>query len=211
MSVFNFKASRTYLLAYVDDLPKKGRGEITRIAEKLGVSTSLVSQVLAGEKSFTPEQANDLVQHLGLTGLEADYLFYLINYERAGTPGLQKLWKTKLEEVRAKALQVINRVSTSRVLNDQERSIYYSSALYSAIRLFTSVGKEGKSLAEVAERFEIARAKASEILNFLADVGLCERLGDRYVMGTQSTHTEQGSPHMLRHHSNWRVRAIQRA
>ena len=28
-------------------------------------------------------------------------------------------------------------------------------------------------------------------------------------MGVQSTHVERGSPHLLKHHSNWRIKAIQ--
>lgn len=208
MSPFAFEASRTFLKRYLESLPKRGRGESMRIAKALGVSTSLVSQVLAGEKSFTAEQARSLVGYLGLSGPEADYLFFLICWERAGSPELRAFWKEKLEETKALALKVSSRLRPERRLGDHERTIFYSSPLYSLVRLYTSVGEEGKSLSEISTRFGLSRARASEILRFLVDTGLCRSEGGRYFLGAQSTHAEQGSPHMLRHHSNWRVEAM---
>ena len=107
--------------------------------------------------------------------------------------------------------KLASRVKPERVLNDQERSIFYSTPLYSVIRLYTSIGKKGKTVGEVAERFEIPLGRATEILRFLTETGLCVVKDDRYHMGAQSTHLGQGSPHLLKHHSNWRVRAMRRA
>ncbi len=166
---------------------------------------------MAGEKSFTSEQAQKLGKYLGLFGLEAEYLLFMVQLERAGSDELRKFWSGKLDELKDRALILSNRLRPKRVLNDQERSIFYSTALYSAIRLYTSVGDKGKSLIEIAERFEIPRTKAAEILKFLVEIGLCAQRGDRYFMGVQSTHLEQGSPHMLKHHSNWRIRAIRQS
>lgn len=211
MSIFNFDDSRPFLKHYLTTLPSKGRGEATKIARHLRISTTLVSQVLAGEKSFTPEQAQALVEYLGLAGLEADHFQFMIHFERAGTKELKKYWRGKLDELKTKALNLSQRVQPAKNLTDQERSVFYSTALFSAIRLYTSVGKDGKSLAEIAERFEISRAKAADILKFLVETGLCRLEDDRYSMGSQSTHVELGSPHLMRHHSNWRVRAIRQS
>lgn len=211
MSIFNYQDTKTYLRHYISELPRKGRGEGTRIAKHLGVSTTLVSQVLAGEKSFTPEQTRSLSQYLGLTGLDADCLMFLVQYDRAGSTDLKQFWKSKLDEVRERALKLSNRVKPQRVLNDQQRAVFYSSPLYSAVRLFTSVGDKGKSLGEICDRFEIPRAKASDVLKFLVETGLCVEKEDRFSMGAQSTHLEQGSHHLLRHHSNWRIRAIRQS
>jgi uncharacterized protein (TIGR02147 family) len=208
MSVFQFKATRPYLRHYIAHLPRKGWGEVTRIASHLSVSTTFVSQVLAGDLSFTPEQAQRLAGYLGLTGLEADYFIYLVHFERAGTADLKNYWRAKLEELHSRSLKISTRLTPKRVLTDHERAVFYSTPLYSAIQLFTGVGEKGKSGAEIGERFELARAKATEIIHFLVEIGLCEERSGRYFPGTQSTHLEKGSPHMLRHHSNWRLQAI---
>jgi len=210
MSIFNFSDSRAFLRHYISTLPRKGRGESTKIARYLRVSTTLVSQVLNGEKSWTAEQAQALTEYLGLSELETDHFLFMIHYERAGSAELKKYWQSKLNDLKSKALQLSERLKSERVLNDQERSVFYSSALYSAVRLFTSIGK-GKTVGEVEERFEISRARASEILHFLVETGLCRLEKDRYIMGAQSTFLEQGSPHLLKHYSNWRIRAIRQS
>ncbi|OQW48217.1 MAG: hypothetical protein A4S09_13995 [Proteobacteria bacterium SG_bin7] len=193
---------------YIGNLPKKGRGEASRLANSLGVSTTLISQVLSGAKSLTPEQTQRLIAYLGLTSLEADYLTFMVHKERAGTADLKKYWNSKLSQIREDSLKISNRVKIDKILNDEERVVFYSSPLYSAIRLYTSVGENGKNLFEICERFEISRAKAANILNFLVKAGLCEEKNNRYLLGAQKTHLEHDSPHLLRHHSNWRSRAI---
>jgi uncharacterized protein (TIGR02147 family) len=208
MTIFTFQDTRSFLRSYITELPRKGRGEISRIARHLSVSTTLVSQVLAGEKSFTAEQSRALTKYLGLVGIEADYLMFLVQSDRAGSMELREFWKSKLDELRERSLKLSNRVSPKRVLNEQERATFYSSPLYSAIRLYTSVGEAGKSAAEIAERFRITRAKTAEILKFLTETGLCGQRSERYFMGAQSTHLEKGSAFLPRHHSNWRLRAI---
>ncbi len=211
MNIFQMKSTRTLLKQYIQQLPKKGRGEVSRIARYLQVSTTLVSQVLSGDKLFTMEQTKALGAFLGLSELEADYFLQLVLWERAGTPDLRAHWEGKLEELREKSLKVASRVSTDRKLTDEERSVFYSSALYSAVRLFTSTGKNGKTLDEVCARFELTRAKASRILHFLVEAGLCVEEKGQYNMGAQKTHLEEGSPYLIRHHGNWRMRALARA
>lgn len=211
MTIFESKDFRTYLRHYLLQLPKRGRGELSKIANHLNVSTTLISQIVAGKKVLTPEQSQNMIQYLGLTGLEADYLNFLNQWERAGSSDLKKYWKTKLNQIREQSLKVADRLKTERTLNDHERSVFYSSPIYSSVRLYTSVGTHGKSLGDICSRFEIPPAKAQEILKFLVETGLCDFQNDRYFMGPQSTHLEKGSPHWLRHHSNWRTRAILRS
>jgi uncharacterized protein (TIGR02147 family) len=208
MSIFKHTEISTYLRDYLKSLPKKGYGESSRIAKALGVSSTLISQVIAGQKFLTPEQAQDLASHLGLLPLEADYLTFMVHKERAGTKKLEKYWTTKLNQLRDQSLNIKNRVEVDKELSDQERGIFYSSPIYTAIALFSSLGDKGKSITEICERFEISRARASELLKFLTDIGVCVEKNGHYHLGTQKTHLEWGSPHLLKHLSNWRSRAI---
>lgn len=209
MSVFECSSVSSYLHKYINGLPRKGRGEASRIAAHLGVSSTLISQILSGEKVFTPEQTQMLIVYLGLSGVEADYVTFLVQYERAGNKELKKYWKSKLLELKEKSLRVINRVTTDRILTEQERSVFYSSPLFSAIRLYVSTSEKGRSIDEICERFDITRGRTIEIIRFLTETGFCLENNGMYSMGIQKTHVEQGSPHLLRHHTNWRIRAIQ--
>ena len=208
MSITNFKDIKGFLRHYISQLPKKGRGEISRMASFLGVSTTLVSQILKGQKTFTSEQGLTLIPYLGLQGVHADYLTFMIQFERAGTHELKKYWREKLDVLKEQSLKIANRVKSDRFFTDQEKSIFYSQTLYSSIRLFTSVGDRGKSLDEICERFELSRLKASEALKFLVETGLCLEKEGRYYLGSQKTHLEKGSPHLFRHQGNWRIKAI---
>jgi uncharacterized protein (TIGR02147 family) len=211
MNLFQKKSSNAYLSHYLSQLPKGGRGEISRISRLLGVSTTLVSQVLSGAKIFTPEQAEKLTPHFGLSGIEADYFLYLVQHDRAGTPSLKKFWKEKLDIIRSQSLDLSKRVATDRHLTEEQKSIFYSSYLYSAVRLLCSTSKNGKSLDDICIHFEITRAHAGAILRFLTETGLCNLKSNRYEMGLQKTHLERSSPHLPRHHANWRLRAIERS
>lgn len=209
MSPINYKSTKSYLRYYISELPKRGWGEGGRLANYLGVSTTLVSQVLSGEKLFTAEQTVKLIKYIGLKGMEADYISFLNQYERSGTDELKSYWKLKLDEIRNDALKIAIQVRPQKTLTAHEQAIFYSSHIYSAIRLYTSTSPNGKTLFEIAERFALERTKVQEIMNFLVETGLCRFENDQFTMGAQSTHLDQGSPHLLRHHTQWRLKTIQ--
>lgn len=96
------------------------------------------------------------------------------------------------------------------LLNDAERAVFYSSWLYPAIHLFLGVKKEGVTIEEISARFDFNRAKITDILNFFLRTGLATEKKGLFQPGVQSTFVEQGSPYLTKHHSNWRIKAIQK-
>jgi hypothetical protein len=133
----------------------------------------------------------------------------LVKIERAGSRLLKDHYKKKLEKLKEQSLNLKERVNQDRILSDYEKSIFYSSYLYSAVRLSTSIG-EGQTISEIAERFQIPREKVTAILSFLMESQLCNEENGKYFLGTQHTHIERGSPFLPRHHHNWRVKALER-
>ncbi len=57
----------------------------------------------------------------------------------------------------------------------------------------------------------MTRAKASEILQFLVRSGLVIEKNGAYLMRTRSTWLGRESPHLVKHHTNWRIRAIEKS
>lgn len=210
MSIFDFDDYYAFLRSYLASLPRKGRGEVNRIAKALNVHSTLVSQVFHGKKDFTLEQAHRLCAHLGLPALEADHFILLVLKARAGTAELRDYFRSKLVESKKQSLHLANRIKEHRKLTDTERAIFYSSWIYSAVRLFTSVGR-GQTIDEVAHRFAISRKVAAEILSFLKATGLCIEDGGVYRLGVQHTHLEADSPFLIRNRANWRFKAMQRS
>ena len=208
MIVFSFISIKGLLKDRISKLPKKGRGEITRIADHLRVSPTLISHVVSGEKNLTAEQGQALVSYLGLIGLEADYFIFLLQYERAGSADAKTYWKNKLEETRLNSLKLSNRLQSEKKLSEEQRSIFYSSPIYMLVRLYTSVGDRGKTSIEIAQRFGLSNLRCAEILKFLVDGGLCDEKEGYYTMGAQTMHLSKNSPHLLRFQTDWRMRAL---
>jgi uncharacterized protein (TIGR02147 family) len=211
MSIFEFSEYRVFIKDSFQKMPRKGRGKSLELAAHLGTHATIVSQVLSGVRDFSEEQALEVCEFLQLSPIESDYFSLLVRHSVAGTAKLKAKLKSDLQKLKQTAKAISTRVSTERSLSDTERSVFYSSWIYAAARLYCSTKKEGRTLEEVAERFSISRQKAAEIIEFLERSGLCVRDDDTYAMGPQSTFVPQGSPYLLRHHTNWRLKAVQAA
>ena len=211
MTIFEFTDYRTFLRQYIRHLPRKGRGELSKIAKHLRVNTTLISQIMSGLREFSQEQALSLSEYLAHTDIEMEYLSLLVQRERAGTSELKRYLDKKIESLKNEALKLSRRISHEKMLTDHERATFYSSWIYSAIHLFTSTREKGVTLEEIAKRFGIKKALAVEIVRFLVATGICTERTGYYSMGVQSTFVERGSPYLLKHHANWRIKAIQRS
>lgn len=209
--IFEFFDYRKFLRSYVKSRPRNGRGELTRICERLSIPTSLMSQILAGSRELTLEQGLALSKYLGHTELETDYLESLILLERASTEDLRKRVRARIEKLKRDGLLLGKRMAVAKELSEEQLATFCSAWTYSAIHLLTSLtahGKDGLTVDEIAQKLKMDRPKVSEQLSFLCHAGLCVQEGDRYVMGGQSTFVKRESPHLARLHSNWRIKAI---
>jgi uncharacterized protein (TIGR02147 family) len=208
MTIYTYTDYRLYLGHYIAKLPKNGRGEVGRMAEAMGVHPSLLSQVMAESKNLNLEQAQELCEYLKLTTQESEHFFLMVQYQRAGTKKLQDHFKKKLKHSYESSIEVSQKVRQDKKLTEDDKSLFYSHWHFVAIWLFTSIGK-GKTLEDVASEFKLSREDASKILTFLTNTGLCLYGKEKYTMGPQSIHISRESPHLLRHHTNWRLRSIE--
>ena len=208
MKAFEFNDYKQFLWHFIENQPKKGRGLIKTIGQYLRIDPSQVSQVLSGSKDFE-EQAMLLTGFIGLNELETDYFLTLVQIERAGSKILKDHYLKKKEKIKKDSLNVKEHIRPDRVLSDYEKSVFYSSYLYSAVRLSTSIG-DGLTISEIAERMYLPREKVTAIIKFLLECNLCVEKNGRYQMGAQHTHVDRSSPFLSRHHHNWRVKALER-
>lgn len=211
MSQFVHNDYRSFLREILEKRPRKGRGEMQKIAEHLRIHTTLISQIMSGLRELTDEQAFDLCGYLELTETESEYFQLLVKIERAGTQSYKLHLKNKLKEMREEVQKVSKRFTKADELTEAQKSIFYSSWIYSAIRLFCSTLEAGRSLEEVMQYFQITRTKAAEYLEFLVSAQLCENKNDLYQIGHQRTYIDRGSIYFLKHHLNWRMKSIERS
>jgi len=210
MSLYNFTSYRAYLSDHIAHLPQKGRGEIKRISQAIQIHPTLMSMILSGSRDLTTEQAYDLSSYLQHTDMESDYFLALVQMERAGNQRLKAHLKKNIEKLKTEATKISNRFEHERKLTNEERAVFYSSWIYSAIRLYCSTEENGKTAADIATRFDLPRPKVLEILSFLKTTGLVTEEKDHFKIGISRTFLEHGSPHLPRHHMNWRVKSMQK-
>ncbi|MFZ3228710.1 MAG: TIGR02147 family protein [Pseudobdellovibrio sp.] len=189
---------------------KSHRGAFKNMAEYLGVHATLISQILSGSKDFTEEQIFSVCEFLGIAKLDSHYLWILVQIERAGSVKLKNHYMELKEELRKQALQVSKRVQPNREISDKEKTIFYSSWIYSAVQVASAL--EVKVDFEfICRRFNLAPSRARSILDFLIKTQLVNEKEGIFTAGTTSTHLEKKSPFVVKHHTNWRLKAIEAA
>lgn len=209
MDFTKFNKYRSFIRGYLEVRAPRARGEITRLAEFAGIHPTFVSQVLAGTKEFSMEQGFSVAEYLELTESERTYFLLLLQRDRAGTKKLKDYFNSQLNEFRKSLLLVSSQLKEHRQLMDEDRAIFYSSWLYAAIRLYCSVGN-GPTLEDICSYFGLRRQKAIKILEFLVSTDLVNYEKGSYRLGSQHTHLPSDSPFIVRHHMNWRTKALQR-
>ena len=213
MSVDLFKYSdyRDFLRSWINQLPNNGRGELAKIARHLDINSTLLSQIMSGARDLSNEQALTLAKYLGLTKMNLEYFLLLIQLSRAGTYELKNHLQEKIADLQKNLKKFSNRVKSDKTFSDSEKSVFYSSWIYSAIHLFTSLNKNGTTSEDISQAFQLNRSKVNEIMEFLVQTKLCELQNDKYFMSEKSTFVPHGSSHWLRHHLNWRLKSIEMA
>lgn len=205
MNIYEFRDYRSVIADWMKTQPKAGRGSGRRIAQYLGVSTVLVSQVISGKREFSLEQALRLADLLGLSSDERDYFFLLVNHEKAGSKQLTDYFAAQIKDVQEKRRD-LKSVIKHRKLDPHEQAIFYSSWIYSATRLLCDIPTVN-SVADVSARLSEDPARISKVLEFLIQGSLVKNERNKLSMATQVTHLGRENPLVNCHHENWRRRA----
>src|SRR5687767_9229807 len=108
ISLFGCEDYREYVRAKIQSRPKSGRGELMRIAKCLGIHTTTLSQILRGVRQLSGEQAFALAEYFGLNEEEARYFLLLVQYDRTGNQKLRSFLKKQLEEIEARAGELVH-------------------------------------------------------------------------------------------------------
>ena len=209
MNIFEYDDYKEALKLYIRN-HGKARGAFKNLAEYLGVHATLVSQILSGSKDFTEEQIFSACEFLGIAKLECHYLWLLVQIERAGSVKLKNHYQELKNELRKQSLQVSNRVQKNRKLSQDEKAIFYSSWIYSAVQVASTLDRN-VDFEFICDRFHLSPAKAREILDFLIQIQMVVEKEGRFYPGATSTHLEKKSPFIVKHHTSWRLKAIQAA
>jgi DNA-binding FadR family transcriptional regulator len=67
-----------------------------------------------------------------------------------------------------------------------------------------------QSVESIASHFDLSRALVRDVLEFLTKYGLVVQSGNGFQMGPSRTHLENSSLLVTRHHTNWRLKSLER-
>jgi uncharacterized protein (TIGR02147 family) len=205
ISIYDYTDYRDFLNAWIEGQKGKAKGLQGKLAVAAGVSSSLISFILKGEKHLSLEQAAEISEFLGLTEKETEYFYLLVECGRAGSVKLQKQLMKRIEEQRK---LLANRIARNTNLSDEVKAIYYSNWAYSGIRNLTAT-PGAHDVQSIAARLGLAPHVVGTILDFLLQNALCRVVDGNLTYGPQRTHVPADSPFVLKHHQNWRLRGFQ--
>jgi uncharacterized protein (TIGR02147 family) len=209
MTVFEFNDYKEFVLAELEARPKRGRGEFMKISKALRVHTTMVTHILRGDHHPSPEQALALAEYLGLNPLETDYFVALINMARASDERSRQYYREKVREYKDKSLALTHRLEFKNKLDESDQAIFYSSWVYSAVRLLTAI-PQYSTVQAIAEELSLSRQKVNNVLDFLVSRNLVSKQNDRFRYRDLSTYVDRDSPFASKHNLNWRLKIFER-
>jgi uncharacterized protein (TIGR02147 family) len=206
--LFDFKADyREYLRNALATKSKEKRGERNRLATALNCQPAFVSQVLHDRAHFNLEHGAAINRFLHHNPEESHYFLLLLQRTRAGTEDLRRYFDDQINEILRRRLVLSERFKVAETISAEDKSVYYSSWVYGAIRVLLTI-PEFRDRDKIASRLNLPVEKVSEVLDFLLTRGLISEVGGELAVTKTVMHLGNDSSMIAKHHSNWRIRAI---
>lgn len=205
--IFATRDYKAFIKAWLQAQPREGRGLLSRIAEKTGLSPGMMTHVLNGDRHFSPEAANEVAAFMSLNEEETDYFLLLVNYERAGTHALRERLKRKIISEQKKANELSKRMKPEHTLPETAKALFYSHWIYTGIRNMTAC-EAFKDVDKIASHLQVSRATAQRVIEFLLKNNLCVVKNGRLDVGPQVTHIGNETTLVSKHHQNWRLHGL---
>lgn len=206
-SIFQFSDYKTYLESQLGG-KRERRGLRAKLAAFVGCQTAHVSQVLNGGSQFTIEQAFKINGFLKHDEEESHFFLLLLQKSRAGTIEVQRYFSQQIQDILTHRSLIKNRLEKIKEIPTEHHARYYSSWHYLAIHVAISIpGLQTKEA--LSEHFRLPLVMVNEALHFLCSIGLAEQIGGRYHTGRLNIHLGNDSDNINKHHTNWRVQAME--
>ncbi len=193
--------------AYIKDRLIGARGVKQRFAEYIRVQPAFLSQVLAQKYPLSLEQAdlaNSFFEH---SIDESSYFIALVSRDRAATISLKKYFTNQLDDLKKKRFEIVRRLERKSEVSEIAKGIYYSSWIYSAIHIATTI-PSARRPSQLQKMLGIESEVLKDALQFLEDNNLIYQKNGEYHPSQNWLRLGRGSPYIKQHHSNWRQKAI---
>jgi uncharacterized protein (TIGR02147 family) len=206
-TIYDFADYKDYIRFKVGEKTQR-KGLKSALARHLNCQPGFISQVLNGNLHLNLEQATLLNDFFAHTKEESHFLMLLVQRQKAGSKDLEKYFLSQIEEIKNQRLNLTRRLGTSNSLSEVDRTVYYSSWHFAAIHIALTI-PELRQPEALATHFRISLSKVHQVLEFLQTTGLV--VSGKNGFSSESTLTRIGndSRSISKHHTNWRLQAIE--
>lgn len=205
--VFEFSDYKAYLMSVLTTTGAN-RGIRSKLAVHLNCQISFLSQVLNGESHFSLEHGLKISTFLAHSKDENRFFMLLLEAGRASSKDLKNYYLDQIHELLERRKEIRNLIVTNDALSLESQLRYYSSWYYSAIHVIISITAFQTPQA-IAERLKLPLQLVHTVLEFLESIGLAKFEQGRYQIGPKRIHLGRESDLISKHHSNWRLQALQ--
>jgi hypothetical protein len=206
-NIFDFEDHYSYLIHRLNG-KSQTRGTKQKFADCTRIQPAYLSQVLAMKYALSLEQAdlaNGFLQH---TLSESEFFLLLVSRDRAGSESLRKHFTRQIDQILKLRLEVVERLGRKIEISSETQAIYYSSWMYAALHVATTIPSL-RTLDAMKTYFDVPAEKILQILHFLETQNLIVKKEGEFHPTQNWIRLDRLSPHTLKLHSNWRQRAIQ--
>ena len=180
-----------------------------RLAQHMDCQAAYLSQVLKGQAELSVEQLFKACSFFDLDQDEIDFIFLLHQKDRAGTKEVKDYFQKKISEAITKRMSLTQRLGAENILSEQDRATYYSSWIYMAVHFLVGIA-EYSDREKIKKVLKINSKKINTVIVFLTRNGLITESGNgQLAIGVNSIRLGNDSPWIVKHHTNWRMKAIE--
>lgn len=205
--IFDFQSQFLYLKERLS-AENSSRGMKTQLAEALLIQPAFLSQVLSGKYSLSLEQADLANKFFDHATDESNFFLLLVSRDRASTSSLKKHFDHQLNLILKKRQRLIERLGRKAEMSAEVEGIYYSSWMYGAIHIACTIPEMG-SRKLISEKLNLSIEVVGNVLDFLTENNFLQKSAEKYKPTDSWARLDKKSPHIIRHHANWRQKAIQ--
>lgn len=210
MTIFKHKTYKDFFRSYLKENHYKG--SVSKVAEACGCDRTYLAQVLNGKADLTVDHVISFSENMGLNQIDSEFLLTLLLHDRSASITVKKTLKLKIETIKKEAevlSQNIAKNSKTSGVSDQFRTSYYSSWLYAAVHILTSI-PEFQTVNAISDKLQTEHSIIQNILKDLAEAGLISKTKDKYVHSSSDIYLPIEHPQNYSHHLNWRIKAVER-
>lgn len=205
VSIFDFNSPVDYLIAA---LGAGQRGTKADLARRLDCHTSFISQVLSEKTALSVEHAMKVSEFFAHSNEERTFLVLLIHKSKAGSRDAKNFYQSQIDELRSRRQPIRDSILVTDELSDEQKGVYYSSWWHAAIHVLVAFGKLN-SPEKIAKHLGLNINLVNQSLDFLVKNGLVVQSSVGFSIGKTRIHIGPTNPLVARHHSNWRLKAIE--